>query len=351
MSDSHWLLYGATGYTGRCIAEEAARRALEPVLAGRDSEKVDALATKLKLDKRVFDLSDAETIRQSIRGIKVLLNCAGPFSATAGPLMAACLEERVQYLDITGEIEVIEAAAALDAQAKAAGVALMPAVGFDVVPSDCLAKTLADKLPGATRLQLAIAGLSSMSPGTAKTMLEGVPKGGRARINGRIERVPLAWKTRDIPFREGTKPGMTIPWGDVASAYYSTGIPNIEVYVDASSRQIAALRRWRWMLPVLNLRPLQALGKRLIERRLTGPSAALRDTEHGSLWGRVENDEGRHVEGTLTSPNGYSLTVATALAAVDRLLRSPLPGGFLTPSLAFGADFVTKLDGCDLRVG
>jgi short subunit dehydrogenase-like uncharacterized protein len=349
MPDSKWILYGANGYTGRCIAEEAIRRNLRPLVAGRNAQTIPRLATEFGLDHRVFGLDEATPLRESIRGAKLILNCAGPFSATARPLMDACLAEGVHYLDITGEIDVIESAAALDDKAKAVGVILLPAVGFDVVPSDCLATTLSQKLPDASRLQLAISATGSVSPGTAKTMLEEASQGGRARIDGRIVHVPLAWKTREIPFREGLRTAMTIPWGDVASAYYSTGIGNIEVYAAASAWQIAALRRWRGLVSVLAVRPVLALARRFIERRLPGPPAASRARETASLWGCVENPQGRHVEGTLTTPNGYSLTVMTALAAVERLLHSTPRAGFLTPALAFGAEFITTFGGCDLR--
>lgn len=350
MSERDWILYGATGYTGQCIAEEAVRRGLRPVVAGRNAAKVQRLAGKLGLNDRVFDLDEAAALRQSIRKAKLILNCAGPFSATASPLMAACLAEQVHYLDITGEIDVIESAAALDQQAKTASVILLPAIGFDVVPSDCLAAKLIEKLPDASELQLAISGLTALSPGTAKTMLESAPQGGRVRIDGRLQRVPMAWKTREVPFREGPRTAMTIPWGDVASAYYSTGIGNIEVYAATSARQIKSLQRWRWLLPALSVRPLQSFMTWMIGKRLQGPTAETRERETASLWGCVQNRRGIHVEGTLTTPNGYSLTVMTALTAVERVLQLPPPPGFLTPSRAFGADFITAFPGCDLRI-
>jgi short subunit dehydrogenase-like uncharacterized protein len=346
-----WILYGANGYTGRCIAEECARKGVRPLLAGRNSSAIAELADRLGFEQRVFGLDDPHKLRENIRVAKLILNCAGPFSATAQPLMEACLAEGVHYLDITGEIDVIEVAAALDARAKSAGVLLMPAVGFDVVPSDCLAKTLAQKLPDADRLELAFAAGGSVSPGTAKTMLEGAGQGGRARINGRIERVPVAWKTREIPFREGPQTATTIPWGDVASAYYSTRIPNIEVYTVVPHQQIVLMRRFGWLMPVLAIGPVRSLLKRRIEKRVPGPSVASREKTRSSLWGCVRNPQGRSIEGTLTTPNGYTLTVMTAIAAVERLLQSPPRPGFSTPSLAFGAEFIMTFAGCDLRVG
>ena len=178
MPGVEWFLYGANGYTARCIAEECARKGMRPLLAGRNASAMAELAAPFGFERRVFGLDNATELRSNIRGAKLVLNCAGPFSATAQPMMEACLAEGVHYLDITGEIDVIEAAAGLDGRAKAAGVILLPAVGFDVVPSDCLAKSLSQKLPDANHLELAFAAGGSLSPGTAKTALEGAGQGG-----------------------------------------------------------------------------------------------------------------------------------------------------------------------------
>jgi short subunit dehydrogenase-like uncharacterized protein len=349
MTEPSWIIYGATGYTGRAIAKDAARRGLRPILAGRNANSISELARTLSLEHRVFGLENVAALRQSIRGAALVLHCAGPFSATARPMMEACLAEHAHYLDITGELDVIEAAAALDHRAKTASVILMPAIGFDVVPSDCLAAKLAARLPGATELTLAFAAMGSLSPGTAKTMLEGVSQGGRVRINGRLTRVPLAWKTLDVPFREGMRTAMTIPWGDVASAYYSTGIGNIEVYAAAPPGQITTLRRFRWAVPVIGMWPLGSLAASMVERRVHGPSAESRERDTSSLWGCVKDSHGNRAAATLTTPNGYSLTVSTSLAAVERLLEAPPSAGFLTPSRAFGADFIDSIPGCDFR--
>ena len=266
MSAVSWILYGATGYTGELIAREAARRSLHPILAGRNETAIAKLARELSLDHRVFSLDKADEVAGGLAGTALVLNCAGPFSQTARKMIEGCLRSGTHYLDITGEIDAIETAAQLGERAKQAGICLLSAVGFDVVPSDCLAAKLAAALPGATHLQLAFSGLTAISPGTAKTMLESLPQGGRERIDGRIRRVPVAWKVKEIPFREGPRWAMTIPWGDVASAYYSTNIANIEVYAAAPRRQIKQARRWRFLLPLLKLRFLRRMATRWVDR-------------------------------------------------------------------------------------
>lgn len=340
-----WMIYGANGYTGRLIAEEAVRRSEKPILAGRRREAIEELAGRLGCEARVFSLSTPEETARQLKDCAIVLNTAGSFSATALPMMEACLIAGVHYLDITGEIDCIEAAAARHDRARDRGICLIPAVGFDVVPTDCVAAMLARKLPDAKHLQLAFAGQQSVSPGTAKTIVENLPRGGRARVDGKIVRVPLAWKVMRVPFREGRRWAMTIPWGDVASAFHSTGIPNIEVYVALPRRRIRMARTFRWLAPMLRLPPLPAALRWLVQRKISGPSAEQREQEVMSIWGRAEDDDGRSAEATLQTPGGYALTVLTALAAVEHLRQSSLPPGFHTPSRAFGEEFVLAIPG------
>ena len=208
-----WMIYGANGYTGTLIAREAVRQGLRPVLGGRRRDAIEALASELGLDYRVFDLKDAQAAREAIRGICVVAHCAGPFSATSAPMLDACLAEGAHYLDITGEIDVFIAAHDRHAEAVAANIVVCPGVGFDVIPTDCLAATLKSELPDADRLTLGFDSRSGLSPGTAKTSVEGLREGGKVRVDGEIRRVPLAYQSRDIDFGNGTKAAATIPWG------------------------------------------------------------------------------------------------------------------------------------------
>jgi short subunit dehydrogenase-like uncharacterized protein len=200
-----WMIYGANGYTGELIAREAVNRNLRPVLAGRTAVKVEQLASNLGLQARVFDLGNAAATSRSVEGMGLILHCAGPFSATAAPMIAACLATHAHYLDITGEISVFEHARTLDAAARAAGIIICPGVGFDVIPTDCVAAALKAALPDATHLALGFDSRSVFSPGTAKTSVEGLAQGGKVRKDGRIISVPLAYKTRRIDFGGGEK--------------------------------------------------------------------------------------------------------------------------------------------------
>ena len=176
---SDFLIYGANGYAGGLIAREAARRGLQPILAGRHSKAIRPLAAELNCPWRAFELRATDTTTKHLAGVQAVLNCAGPFVDTVIPMIEACLAAKVHYLDITGEIDVIERAAKYHERAVATGISVIPAVGFDVVPSDCLAAMLAAALPQANRLQLAFTA-GAVSRGTAKTMIETIAHGGRA---------------------------------------------------------------------------------------------------------------------------------------------------------------------------
>ena len=198
------LLYGANGYTGRLILDAALEAGLQPAIAGRRREPIEALAREKNVSFRVFDWSDPAVSARELEPFKALLLAAGPFSRTSRPALDACLASKTAYLDITGEVAVFEALFARDAEAKAAGIAVLPGVGFDVVPSDCLAALLARELPGAERLALAFRG-SGPRPERRRRCLEGAGHGSLVRESGRLRRVPAAWKRARFP--SATEPG------------------------------------------------------------------------------------------------------------------------------------------------
>ncbi len=339
------MVYGANGYTGEMIARAAAAQGLAPVLAGRSEGAVAALARELGLEFRIFGLEDPAAIAQGLAGCRVVIHCAGPFSATAAPMMAGCIAARVHYTDITGEIDVFELGFRQDAAARRAGVVVCPGVGFDVVPTDCVALTLKQAMPDAVRLALGFDSRSGMSRGTASTSVEGLGHGSRVRENGEIRRIALGSRSRKIDFGAGLKLATAIPWGDVSTAYRTTGIPDIEVYVPVSPAALANLRRLGRLGWLLRRRPVQALMKWRVRKGAPGPTAAEREKTPVHVWGEAKNAAGRTVTARVRVPNGYTVTTDAAVAIARRLLESPATPGFTTPARLLGADFVTRLPG------
>jgi short subunit dehydrogenase-like uncharacterized protein len=339
----NFLIYGANGYTGELITRYAVERGMRPILAGRNAIAVESLAKKHHLEYRVFSLDEAYRIDGALQNVDAVLHAAGPFSLTSRPMVEACIRNKKHYTDITGEIAVFESMARLDREAQDAGIMIMPGVGFDVVPSDCLARHLKDRLPTATHLTLAFYGIGRLSHGTQATMTMNVGQGGAIRKDGKITRVPAAWKTREIDFGEVTKLGVTIPWGDVATAWYSTGIPNIEVYTVVPAKQLKLIKLSRYLGWLLATGPVQKRLQRQIPAG--GPSDEERARGKTLLWGEASDANGNRVAARMQCPEGYTTTSLTALNIMQKILDGNFAPGFQTPARAYGADLILELPG------
>jgi short subunit dehydrogenase-like uncharacterized protein len=351
MNARDWMIYGANGFTGRLTALESVRRGLKPILAGRNAAALAQLSAETGLESRVFALDSPTDVVENLADCHLVLHCAGPFSATSQPMIAACLSNGVHYLDITGEIAVFANAHAQAEAARRADVVLFPGTGFDVVPSDCLAASLVQALPAAVDLVLAFEAGGGPSPGTAKTSAEGIARGGAVRRDGELVEVPLGYKSRRIPFAHGERMAVTIPWGDVFTAWVSTGVPNIEVYMAMPPATVRRLQKMRWLQPLLRTSMAQDFLKRRIRRSVHGPDEQRRSHTDAQLWGQARTADGRSVSGTMTTPNGYDLTVTASLGVVEFLLSHDVEGGYYTPSTLLGAGYAQTLPGVSMNIG
>jgi short subunit dehydrogenase-like uncharacterized protein len=341
-----FLLYGSYGYTGSLIANLAACRGLKPILSGRNEKRLEAQADELGLDYRRASVDDSRSIEVALSGVPLVLNCAGPFSHTYLPMVEACMRLGRHYIDITGEIQVFEALAALDQRAENAGVMLLPGMGMDVVPTDCLAAHLKQRLPTATQLTLAIGGTGGgVSRGTALTSIEGISGKGLVRKEGNLVPAPLLGKTLEVDFGRGPRLAGNIPWGDVSTAYYSTGIPNIETYIAVPGTAVRWLPTLRPFIGLGRMGFVQSLLRWMIGRMPPGPSEAARQRGRSRFWGEVRDANDNRCVSRLETMSGYSLTAETSLTAVGRILEGDFKTGFQTPAMAFGADFILEFEG------
>ncbi len=344
-----WMIYGATGYTGQLVAEVAVRRGGRPILAGRSAEKLAPLAQRLGLSYRAFALDNGDEIAHQLDGVDLVYHAAGPFVQTSAPMLKACLATQTHYVDITGEIPVFEQVFAHHQAAQEAGVLLMCGAGFDVIPTDCLAKMVAERLPSATHLAIAISSLTRISAGTGKSALGIIADGGLARREGRLESIPLGSGARPVPLPYGhTSYALPIPWGDLSTAYRTTGIPNITTYM-VVPRALAQIARWG--APLAQRFFAWPFGHRLAEavisRALHGPAEAVRDHGRAYAWAQARDDQGNQVQAWLETPEPYYFTALAGVLAIERLGKGQ-PVGALTPAVALGADFVLSVDGTRL---
>lgn len=343
------VVYGSYGYTGRLIVAEALARGHRPLLAGRDPDKLAAQAADSALEYRAVALDDRAALRALLTPATCVLHCAGPFTHTSRPMVDACIETGTHYLDITGEVDVFESVAARGAEAAAAGTVLMPGVGFDVVPSDSVAARLARELPDAVELTLAIRGGGRLSRGTATTMAINAGRGGAVRRDGRIVKVPAGWKTRMIDYGDGPQLAVTIPWGDVSTAWHTTGIPNIAVYSATTAKQLRALRATRWLAPLLRLNTVKHLLTRRIAAGAPGPSERSLASTTSEVWGEARAADGRTATALFKGPNGYALTARTAVRIAELVAAGAVQPGFRTPAGALGPDFVLSIPGVSVE--
>jgi short subunit dehydrogenase-like uncharacterized protein len=343
-----WMIYGAYGYTGRLVAALAVERGELPVLAGRNERRLRDLGEMFELEHRTFDLSDPAMVRRRLDGIDAVAHCAGPFSASSAPMVDACLATGTHYLDITGEIDVLEAVLSRGADARATGTVLVPGAGFEVAPSDCLAAMLARTMPDAVRLELAIKMGGGISPGTAKTALESLGSPGRARTGGIIGPIPSDRRRRKVTFADGEATVFAVGWGDVSTAWRSTGIGDVVVYA-ALPGVVGAINSLALLAGPATRRGLvQGTLKRVVSR-LPGPSAKARSESRGQIWGQVTGPDGNTLTGTITTLNVYDLTADSVVRLAPELAAGKVEPGAHTVSQAFGADFVRELDGIEVH--
>jgi short subunit dehydrogenase-like uncharacterized protein len=349
MEDDTFLLYGAYGYTGQLIARLAAEYGLKPILAGRNEAKLKALAKETGFEYLVVNLADTKTLIHALHKVPVVLHAAGPFIHTAQPMIEACLETKTHYLDITGEIEVFELAHRYGPAAEQNDVMLMPGTGFDVVPTDCMAKYLAEQLPDATHLDLAFAMRGGrVSHGTAKTMVEGLGESGKIRKNGKITDVPLGHRSQTIAFaKDFSTFTMSIPWGDVSTAYYTTGIPNITTFTRVTPGAYSLVGILPYLGWLLKMNWLRSLFRNRISAAPAGPTDEERASGSSYVWGQVSDDEGQRVTARFRGPEGYTLTAHASLIITKRVLDGEVFPGHLTPAGAYGPDLVLEIPGTE----
>ncbi len=341
-----FLLYGAYGYTGKLMVKMAKDFGLTPVLAGRNEAKLKEVADEAGYEYIVLDLTDTAKLEDTLQDFTVVLHAAGPFKFTAKPMMDACLKTKTHYLDITGEIAVFELGASKDENAQSAGIMVMPGVGFDVVPTDCTAAYLKNKMPDAVDLKLAFAPMGGgVSHGTALTMAEGLGEPSARRIDGEIIAVPLGEHAMTVPFMGKDIFVMSIPWGDVSTAYHTTGILNIETFTRANPKTHKGLKYQKYFGWILRSNFVKDRMRKKIKSRPAGPSDERRASGRMVIWGQATNAAGEQTIARLTTPEGYTLTAFMGLNITKKVLEGNFKPGFQTPAGCYGADLVFEMDG------
>jgi short subunit dehydrogenase-like uncharacterized protein len=342
------IVYGAYGYTGELIVRKCEELGVKPLLSGRNESKLKPIADKYGLPYKVADLN-ASDLDGLLSGSKVVIHAAGPFIHTSKPMVEACIRNKVHYTDITGEIAVFVQARKYDKQAKEAGVMLLPGTGFDVVPSDCLAAHLKSRMEDADDLVLAFYGTGRASRGTSLTVVEGLGMGGTIRENGKLKQVPDAYDVKRFDFGPTNMTAVTIPWGDVYTAFFSTGIPNIKVYMGLPEKVINSMKWGKYFGWLMRSEFVKSRARAKIVAGKAGPSDEARKKSTTYLVGTVTDKSGKALTSTIQTQEGYTLTALTAVDIAKKIVAGNFKPGFQTPSLAYGKNIVCEVSGAQFE--
>ncbi|WP_324828588.1 saccharopine dehydrogenase family protein [Qipengyuania zhejiangensis] len=342
------LLYGATGFTGAEIARHLAGN-VDLVLAGRNPERVGAIAEQLGVGWRAFDLSDAAVLDAALGDIDVVLHAAGPFGTTAQPMIEACLRAGAHYLDLGGEWPVFIDAMGYDGAARAAGVMILPGVGLTVAASDCLFALAMERWPDTTRLYLGISRAQVISRGSVESAARMVSPQIIVRRGGELTSVPAGSLVRAFDFGDGLSEAAAMSWADVVTGSVSTGVDDIEVYSEMRWPERASYRATGMTMDVIGADPIKAIGTVFSSVWGHGPDAAAREQASFVMvlhaldpWRRVRRL-------TMRTRDGYTFSVLTAADAVRRVLAGEAAAGFQTPARVFGSRFIFDADAARLE--
>ncbi|RAW00341.1 saccharopine dehydrogenase family protein [Pseudochryseolinea flava] len=345
------LVYGSYGYTGRLIVKQCRQKDLQVILAGRNREALAQQSADTGFPFEAVEIDNKQALEQLLQKVSVVIHCGGPFQFTASKMVHACLRTGTHYTDITGEYQVFEELQRYDDDARRSILTILPGVGFDVVPSDCLALHLKKRLPDATHLQLAFLNSAGggLSRGTNKTMIEGLGRGSVIRTGGILTTVPLGAKTMHIDFGRISSHALNIPWGDIATAWCSTKIPNIEVYIGAKRSLIRNAKLSKYFNWILRHRSVKNYLLKKLDQKPDGPTEERRLKGTALLWGKAWNNNGQSVITRIEVPNGYTLTAITSVLIAEKILAGNFKPGFQTPATAYGADLILEVEGCVWR--
>jgi short subunit dehydrogenase-like uncharacterized protein len=346
MTKNKVLLYGANGYTGTLIARYAKDYHLQPILAGRNKTEIETLAAQLNLPYKVFLLDDAAALNSALEEVAVVIHAAGPFHYTAKQMVEACIASGTHYMDINGDISVFEFIKKYNDKAKQAGVMLLPGSGFDVVPTDCLALSLKNQLPDATHLEIVFIPVGGqISHGTATTMAGKAGEGSVVREQGRFVKKPIGHKGKWIEMDGKNLFAMTIPWGDISTAFFTTSIPNIETYTGMKPSVYRLLKfqfLFNWLLRTKTVR---ANLQKKINQKPAGPTDEKRAKAKTYVWGSVKNAAGKEVTGKLVCADGYTVTAHASLLIAQKILNGNFKPGYQTPASCYGEKLVYEIPG------
>jgi len=338
-------VYGATGFTGRLVAGELERSGADYILAGRNGEKLDALASSLASTPRTkaVPVDDEKGLRELFDGCATAIACAGPFTLHGEPVIKAAVASGCDYLDTTGEQPFIKLAYdTYGPRAANQGTAVIPAMGFDYVPGDMIASLTATGLGRLETITLAYATSFQMTRGTMLSALEMI-KGGDLRWHGgRLEPAPQAVGRGRFDFGPplGEQPMTRYPAGEHVMLPRHLDVRNVETMLSAGSIAPGPLSDLAPLIArpagVLMRTPVRKLTGSLISRLPEGPDDESRATARFTIACNAIAADGTERQGRISGNDVYGITAAMIVkGAIASACGDVEASGGLSPAQAF----------------
>lgn len=322
------LVYGAYGHTGRFVVAELVRRGLEPVLSGRNAQALAAVGRRYPgLEVRPADAGVPGALEEAVRGVAAVVNCAGPFLDTAGPVAAAAVRAGAHYLDVTAEQPSVRATYRAHGEAAAAaGVVVLPAMAFYGGLADLLASAVVGGRGGGVEAVTVAMGLDRWWP-TEGTRITGMRNTAPRLVvaDGKLVPVsasapPRVW---DFPLPLGRQKVVRLPFSEVVTMHRHLGAERIDSYLSEA--------------PLAELRDPATSGPEAVDE--SGRSAQRFAVEARVLLGGVEH------RAAASGRDIYAVTAPLVVEAVTRVLDGRVHAtGAVAPGQVFdAADFLAAL--------
>lgn len=328
-------VHGASGFTGSLIVAELVRRALTPVLVGRDGARLRAVAASAGIPDaamRVASLEDADALSAAFVDVDAVINAAGPFTTLGEPVVRAALAAGRHYLDTTGEPAYLRHILdTYDAPARAAGVTILPALTDDGGPGDLIAALTAARLDTAVA-QIITADLrlpGAASRGTARSMVS-------IMSQTQLEYRGGTWQPTDIDARTT----ITAPEGLEVVRVAPIGLPGVFT-IPRHVRTDQVLGVIREEVGEL----FASLSSTVAESIPEAPDAAARTASRWCMLAEATGVDGSRARGWVAGVDAYAATAAIVVEAARRVVSDGAPAGALAPAQAFdAADFLKYLE-------
>ncbi|NJP94858.1 NAD(P)H-binding protein [Nonomuraea sp. FMUSA5-5] len=322
-------VYGASGYTGRLVTAEARRRGLDVVVSGRDESRLREVAEGAEV--RVAGVDDAPALARAFEGCDVVVGCAGPFSEVGDPVVRAAIAAGAHYVDTSAEQLFLRHVFDTYAErAEQAGVSVVPAVGFDILPGDMIAHLAGAEVEPLDELTIAYQTNDfDMTRGTIRSSLQVLLDGDLAYEDGQwrpAEGLAVKRTSFTFPGQSEERPTARWPGAEIVTVPRHVRARRVEIITDAAVFTPE-------MISLMQLPTDQ--WDAVIGQLPEGPSEERRPVAEFTIVAEAIGVDGRRATGVVRATDIYGSAAVFTVEAARRLAAGEAKAGVLSPAQAF----------------